>query len=180
MSQPAGTQPCSRIHSRTQALDPISNDRVSHFLGDRDAEPTDELGITAFSRERQHVAPMQLLAVRLDGDVLGASTEPHLLRDAARHRLLLGDRHRDALAALRATATKDLTATTGLLARTESVGAFAALVVRLVRTLAHGMTPAFCGAGSILSCDGGVKAQIAETIPALAASAPASTDDFRG
>ena len=56
--------------------------------------------------------------------------------------LLLGDRHRDALAALRATATEDFTTTTGLLASTEAVRALAALVMRLIRTL-HGSSPAF-------------------------------------
>ena len=91
------------------------------------------------------MTPVQFLSVRLDGDILGASTDPHLFRNAG-HELLLGDRHRDALAALRATATKDFTTTTGLLARTESVSAFTALVVRLVGALAHDITPAVGGA----------------------------------
>ncbi len=86
---------------------------------------------------------VQLLTLRLDGHELGTTTEPHLLRNAAAHaRLLLGDRHRDALTALRATATKDFTTTTGLLASTEAVRALAALVMRLIRTL-HGSSPAF-------------------------------------
>ena len=87
---------------------------------------------------------MELLSVRLDGEILGASTDPHLFRNAG-HVLLLRDCHRDALAALRATATKNFTTTTGLLARTESVSAFTALVVRLIRAL-HGITPAVGGA----------------------------------
>lgn len=114
---------------------------------------------------------MELLAGVLDGNELGASTEPHLLRDAA-HRLLLRDRHREPLAALRATATKHLATATGLLARTEPVSAFTALVVRLVGALAHGYFPSavevrpiyigsgVCGAGSILSCVRGVKTSL--------------------
>ena len=117
-----------------QALDPISNDRVPYFLGDRDAKSSDKLGIISFSRKRQDVAPVELLAISLDFDVVRTSTEPHLLRDAA-HALLLGDRHRDAFATLGATATKHLATTTGLLAGTEAVRPFAALVMRLIRTL---------------------------------------------
>ena len=56
--------------------------------------------------------------------------------------LLFGDRHRDPLTSFRATATKHFAPTTRLLTSAEPVGAFAALVVRLIRTLAHGMTPA--------------------------------------
>jgi hypothetical protein len=66
-------------------LDPIPNDRVPYFLGDRDSEPSDELGITPFSCEREHVPSVQLRAVSLDLEVLGASPEPHLFRDAAGH-----------------------------------------------------------------------------------------------
>src|SRR5690349_20232301 len=105
------------------------------------------------------MAPVQFLPVRLNGDELSTFAEPHLFRNAAHRNSLLGDRHRDALATLRATATKDFTTTTGLLARTETVSAFAALVVRLVRTLAHGITPAsFSGADRYSRIDGGVKA----------------------
>jgi hypothetical protein len=83
---------------------------------------------------------MMLLPVLLDGDELGTSSEPHLLGDAARHAcLLLGDRHRDTLASLRTTATKDFTTTTGLLTGAEAVRALAALIVGLIRTL-HGLT----------------------------------------
>src|SRR5688572_31726535 len=56
--------------------------------------------------------------------------------------LLLRDRHRNAFAALCATATQHLATTTGLLAGTKTVRPFAALVMRLIRTL-HGFSPAF-------------------------------------
>jgi hypothetical protein len=94
-------------------------------------------------RERQYMAPVKLPTTRLNCDELGPTTKPHLLRDAAGHLLLLGDRHRDALATLRTAATKDFTTTTGLLAGTEAVGALAALVMRLVRTLHGNISGAF-------------------------------------
>lgn len=123
-------------------LDPITDDRVADFLGHRDPEPADRPGIISHSSKYQDVTPVQLLAFALDREELGSSPEPHLLGDAAGHRLLLGDGHRDALATLGAAATKHLATTTGLLASTEAVRAFAALVMRLIRAL-HGMTPAF-------------------------------------
>ena len=64
-----------------QPLDPVSNDRVSHFLGHRDPESSNQLGITSFSSERQHGLAVQLDAIRLDREELAASTETHLLRD---------------------------------------------------------------------------------------------------
>ena len=83
-----------------------------------------------------------LVSRLLDRDELGTFTEAHLFRDAPTHCLLLGGRHRDALAPLGAAAAENLTASTGLLASTESVRALAALVMRLIRTL-HGDTPGF-------------------------------------
>src|SRR5881394_4047910 len=50
---------------------------------------------------------------------------------------LLRGGHGDTLATLRSSATQDLAATTGLLARAKPVGALAALVMRLVGAL-HG------------------------------------------
>jgi hypothetical protein len=64
-------------------------------------------------------------------------------------KLLLRDRDRDPLAPLGASATEDFTAAAGLLARTEPVGALAALIVRLVGTL-HGWDSTLRGGGSIL------------------------------
>jgi hypothetical protein len=73
-----------------EALDPVSNDRVSHFLGDRDAESTRELGVTTSSCKRQNVTSVELYPVRLNGHELGAPTKPHLLGDAAcRHAYFL-------------------------------------------------------------------------------------------
>src|SRR5882724_10869446 len=56
-------------------------------------------------------------------------------------RSLLRDRHRDALAAFSSAAAQHLAPAPRLLARAESVRAFSALVVWLIRTL-HGMSPA--------------------------------------
>ncbi len=86
---------------------------------------------------------MVLLSRLLDRDEFGTFTEAHLFRDAPTHCLLLGGRHRDALAPLGAAAAENLTASTGLLAGTESVRALAALVMRLVGTLAHCNSPGF-------------------------------------
>src|SRR6185295_8170650 len=61
-------------------------------------------------------------------------------RDARSTTSLLGSRHRDSLAALRAAAAQHLTASAGLLARSKAVGALPALVVWLVCTL-HDWSP---------------------------------------
>ena len=137
-----GTQPCSRIHSRT-ALDSISNDRVSYFLGDRDTEPPDELGITSFACERQDVASVKLGPSRWTATKSARRRSRISLVMRARQASLLGDRHRDPLAAFGATAAQDFATTTGLLAGAEAMGALTALVMRLIRTLAHGMYSGF-------------------------------------
>ena len=84
------------------------------------------------------MATVKLDTLGLHDDKLRASSQPHLLRDAACHRLLLRDRHRDPLAAFRATAAQHFAATSRFLAGTKTMRAFAALVMWLVGTLAHG------------------------------------------
>src|SRR4051812_21531742 len=67
-----------------QTLDSISNDRVSHFLGDRDSEPPDQVGARSSGCERQQVASVEFLTSRLDEKVVGTTTKPHLLGDSRR------------------------------------------------------------------------------------------------
>ena len=67
-----------------QALDPVSNDRVSHFLGDRDAEPSDEGGGQAFASDLEDVATVVLRTVGLNSQVVGALSQPRFLGDSKR------------------------------------------------------------------------------------------------
>lgn len=139
---PAARDPAVQANPLSQhTLDPVSNDRVPYLLGDREPEPTFEVWCGPLPENRKDMTTVRFSTVRLHGDVVGALSQPHLLGypqgSAAGHVLLLGGRHREALAALGAAATQNLTATTGLLAGAEAVGPLAALVMRLVRTL-HG------------------------------------------
>src|SRR4051812_8183293 len=143
-----------KAHPLSQAsLDPISNDRVSYFLGDRQPEPTSRARLGSLACDRQDMATMQLHTAGLDRDVVDALSQPHLLGDrrrrATRHgalALLLRDGDRDPLAALGAAATEDFTSATGFLTSAEPVGALATFIMRLVGTLGHGSTPP-CGEG---------------------------------
>lgn len=154
---PTGGNPPVQAHPFSQQpLDPVSNDGVPHFLGDRHPEATADHRAGPPPREREDMSTMQLGAAGLHREELGALSQPHLLRDArrpaARHggaTLLLGDRDRDALASLGAPSTKDFTSSAGFLACAKPVGPLAALVVRLVGTL-HGLLSTLRGAGSIL------------------------------
>lgn len=124
-----------------QTLDPIPNDCVSYFLRDRESEPTSGIGLGPAARDGEEVTTMVLATLGLDGDIVGALSQPHLFRDPERsshHDLLLRGRHRDPLAALGTTTTKHFATTAGLLARTETMGALAALVMGLKSTLRHG------------------------------------------
>lgn len=62
-----------------QALDPISYDRVSHFLGDGEAKAPSERKLGTSPSDREDVATVQLDPVRLNGEVLGASAQPLIL-----------------------------------------------------------------------------------------------------
>ena len=64
-----------------QALDPVSNDRVPHFLGDRHAEPA-SLRVVVPLRNSEDVPTMQLRTTGLHREELGALSQPHLLGDA--------------------------------------------------------------------------------------------------
>lgn len=64
-----------------QAPDPVSNDRVPHFLGDRDPEPARQVGLRSFACDREDVATVQLRTRSLDGEVVGALSQPVLLGD---------------------------------------------------------------------------------------------------
>jgi hypothetical protein len=97
--------------------------------------------MTSWSSKRQNMTSVELLPGLLNRYELGTFTKAHLFRDAPTHCLLLGGCHRDAFPPLGA-AAENLTASTGLLAGTETVRALAALVMRLVRTL-HGYSPGF-------------------------------------
>src|SRR3954470_20229630 len=107
---PTDGNPAMQAHPLAQqALDPISNDRVPHFLGDRQAEPPGPGSaiIDARLRDRQEMAAMQLCTAGLHREKLDAASQPHLLRDARRRAawhdaltLLLGDGDRYPLAAL--------------------------------------------------------------------------------
>jgi hypothetical protein len=133
-----------------QPLDPISNDRVSYFLGNRQTEPPTRAHVGLLSYDRQHVAAVQLPATGLDREVVDTLPQSHLLADAqrgqraaTRHgapKLLLRNRDRDALAPLGAAAAEDFTTTAGFLAGSKPVRALATLVMWLVGTL-HGRTP---------------------------------------
>lgn len=78
---------------------------------------------------------MELLPLGLNHHELWPTPESHLFRDATH--LLLRCGHRNALAALGPSTTKDLATTAGLLTSTEAVRALTALVVWLVGTLRH-------------------------------------------
>src|SRR5262245_21068207 len=67
-----------------QPLDPISNDRASHFLGDRQPKPTAKLRGAASFRDTQDMAAMHLHAPVLHREVIGALPQPHVLGDARR------------------------------------------------------------------------------------------------
>jgi hypothetical protein len=65
-----------------QPLDPVSNDRVSHFLGDGHAEAASLRLLIVPLRNREDMPAMQLRTTRLHREELGALSQPHLLRDA--------------------------------------------------------------------------------------------------
>ena len=67
-----------------QALDPVPDDRVPYFPGDRQAEPAGKLRIRAPARNPEDVAPMELLTARLHREVIDSLTQAHLLRDPER------------------------------------------------------------------------------------------------
>src|SRR5882724_6190803 len=156
---PTGRNPAVEAQPFSQQpLDPISNDRVSYFLGNRQPEPPMRAHPGLLSHHRQHVATVQLATAGLDREVVDTLPQPHLLADAqqgqrgqrtaTRHgasKLLLRDRDRDALASLRTATAEDFATTAGFLAGAKPVGALATLVMWLVGTL-HGSTPP-CGEG---------------------------------
>src|SRR3954471_21073161 len=126
---PTDGNPAVEAHPLAQhALDPVSNDRVPHFLGDRQAEPPGPGGgiIAARLRDRQDMTAMQLCTARLHREELGAASQPHLFRDARRRAawhealtLLLRDCDRYPLAPLGTATAKDLSSPAGFLARTK-------------------------------------------------------------
>lgn len=136
-----GSEPFSHLPP-----DPISRDRIADLLGDREASAT--VGKCHTFCDRPKMTPVHLDTILLNGKELAAAAQAHRLGQAKgchkreRLRLLLRDRDRDALTALGATAAKDLAATASLLAGAKSVGSFAALIMRLVGSLAHVRAPA--------------------------------------
>jgi hypothetical protein len=68
-----------------KSLDPISNDCVTHFLGDRQAEAPSKLGLGSLTRNAQDVSAVQLPTAALDRHVVGTLSQAHLFRDAAAH-----------------------------------------------------------------------------------------------
>jgi hypothetical protein len=152
---PTGGNPAMQPHPLAQqALDPVSNDRVPHFLGDRQAEPPAPVLAASIVapplRDRKDMPAMVLCTARLHREELGAAPQPHLLGDArrgaARHEvltLLLCDGDRYPLAALGSATAENFTSTAGFLARTEPMRPLATLVMWLVGTL-HGLAPP-CG-----------------------------------
>lgn len=80
---PTSGDPPVQAHPLSQhALDPISNDRVPYLLGDREPEPTLEGRVGPLPKDRKHVATVHLPTVRLDGDIVGTLSQPHLLGNA--------------------------------------------------------------------------------------------------
>src|SRR4051794_9190887 len=82
---PTGWDPSMQAHPLSQQpLDPVSNDRVPHFLGDRHAEPASlRLGVMPL-RNAEDMPSMQLRTTGLHREELGALSQSHLLRDARR------------------------------------------------------------------------------------------------
>src|SRR4029078_13129717 len=79
---PAGWNPAVQSQPLAQqALDPVSNDCVPHFLGDGQTEPTAEARIRASFGDREHVSSVQLEAADLNRKVLGSLSGPPVLGD---------------------------------------------------------------------------------------------------
>src|ERR1044071_679202 len=82
---PTGGNPTMQAQPLSQQpLDPVSNDGVPHFLGDRQTEPASALLGVATLHDRQDMATMQLGSPGLPRQELGALSQPHLLGDARR------------------------------------------------------------------------------------------------
>ena len=67
-----------------QPPDPVSNDCVSHFLGDGQTEAASLRWLDVPLRDREDMPAMQLRTTRLHREELGALSQSHLLRDARR------------------------------------------------------------------------------------------------
>ncbi len=143
MSQPAGTQPFRRNHSRNNRLIRLRTTAFpTFFVIVRPSLPRgldSARGCASASTWRPwSFLPQRWTATKSTRRLSRISLPtPNAVR---RGTLLLRDRDRDPFASLGATAAEDFTAAAGFLPGAEPVGALAALVVWLVRTL-HGSTP---------------------------------------
>ena len=152
MSHPSGTQPCSRIHSRSKRLIRFRTGAFPTFLVTvRPNRPARS------AADRRRASARTCRPCSLIPSVCTATNS-----ERCRNRIslempsdtsLLGSRDRDPLASLCATTPQHFASATRLLARTESVRALAALVVRLIGAF-HVKSPpevGVSGAESILN-----------------------------